>query len=583
MSLYRFLGQFIRQHWRAYFSAALMLFFVALLTVLIPRKIGQTVDAIVMQHMRGDALAKELLSLALMGMAIYVLRVGWRMQLFSASYRLGALLRLRLYQRLSVQSPAFFQAQRTGDLMALGTNDADAIELAAGEAALAGFDGATTFILVIATMLFVVDWRLAVAALLPFPLMAWAFMRITQRIHDASKMALDSFSDLNDHVQESIAGVRTLRGLGLEQKHAQTFAQLAQVAADTSLQAQRWEAAYEPAVGLSLTTAGALSLCVGAYLVWQHEISIGVLTAFTMYLGQLIWPMFAAGWVFSLLERGKAAWERLHPVLDQALAIQDLGAHPVAPKGALVFENLSFAYPNQQKMALQGINLVITPGQTIGIVGPTGAGKSSLIRLLLRQFEAQQGGVHWGGVAIADYRLSDLRSAMNWVPQEAFLFSASIAANIALAYPEASREQIQEVAQLAAIHEDIMRFPEGYDTPVGERGVTLSGGQKQRLAIARALLCERALLLLDDALSAVDADTESRILSHLQNLRGQRDCFSTVIVSHRLSAVAQADHIIVLRDGCIVEQGRHEDLLANGAWYLRQWQYQQLEASLECA
>ncbi len=583
MSLYQLIAQFIRQHWRQYVSAAVMLCMIAVLTVLIPRRVGMIIDGMVAGRFRQGGLLVELSWLAAMGFAIYFLRVGWRSQLFAASYQLGMQLRTRLYQRLSVQGAGFFQHQRTGDLMALGTNDADTIELAAGEAALAGFDGSMTFALVIGMMLFGVDWRLALAALLPFPFMAWAFKHITNKIHDASRDSLQRFSALNDHVQESLAGVRTLRALGLEQRSAAQFAELAEHASAASLSSQRWEAAYEPAVGLTLTAAGLLTLGTGGYLVWHGEMSIGTLTSFSIYLGQLIWPMFAAGWVLSLLERGKAAWARLEPVLTQDLSVNDDGELETSPQGTLHLEQLSFHYPGQARAALQDISLSIAPGQTVGIVGPTGAGKSSIIRLLLRQIETEQGRISWGGHRLAQYRLHALRQAINWVAQEPFLFSASVADNIALGNPAASRADVMHAAQLASVDEDIQRFPLGYDTLVGERGVTLSGGQKQRVAIARALLTASPLLLLDDALSAVDTQTETSILQHLAELRQEHPERSAVIVSHRLSAVVDADHILVLREGKIIEQGDHQALLEHNGWYATQWRYQQLEASLDAA
>lgn len=583
MSLYQLIAQFVRQHWRQYVSAAVMLLAIAILTVLIPRRVGMVIDGMVAGRFDRAGLLLELCWLTAMGLAIYFLRVGWRSQLFSASYQLGMQLRTRLYQRLSMQGAGFFQQQRTGDLMALGTNDTDTIELAAGEAALAGFDGSTTFGLVIGMMLLGVDWRLAVAALLPFPFMAWAFKVITNHIHDASRDSLDRFSQLNDHVQESLAGVRTLRALGLEQRSAARFAELAEQAAAASLSSQRWEAAYEPAVGLTLTAAGLLTLCVGGYLVWHGEMSIGKLTSFSMYLGLLIWPMFAAGWVLSLLERGKAAWARLEPVLTQDLSVKDDGELQTTPVGILRLNQVGFHYPGQAKAALQDINLSIAPGQTVGIVGPTGSGKSSIIRLLLRQIETGQGQVTWGSHALADYRLHTLRQAINWVAQEPFLFSATVADNISLGNPAASRAAIERAAKLAAVDDDIRRFPQGYDTLVGERGVTLSGGQKQRVAIARALLTASPLLLLDDALSAVDTQTETSILQHLAELRQEYPERSAVIVSHRLSAVADANRILVLRDGRIVEQGDHQTLLDLNGWYATQWRYQQLEASLDAA
>ena len=587
MSLNKLLAQFIKQHWQRYLAAGTMLLLVAIFTVWIPRRIGHVIDGLVAHRLTPNALLIELAWLIAMGLTIYFLRVGWRVQLFTASFQLGVDLRTRLYQRLSQQGPAFFQTQRTGDLMAMGTNDADAIEMASGEAALAGFDGSLTFALVIGIMILGVDWRLGLVALLPFPIMGWAFKHITHHVHEASRDSLDRFSKLNDQVQETLAGVRTLRALGLEQRSAAQFAELAEHAAAASLSAQRWEAAYEPAVGGALTAAGALALAMGGYLVWRNEMTIGALTSFTIYLGQLIWPMFAAGWVLALLERGKAAWARLEPVLSEELTILDQGTFDAEPVGAITFDNISFHYPGQQQAALSEVTLQIPAGHTVGIVGPTGAGKSSVVRLLMRQFEAQSGQLKWGGHALAEFRLQRLRNAINWVAQEPFLFSASIADNIALSRPTATREEIMHAAELAAVHDDIVRFPQGYDTPVGEKGVTLSGGQRQRVAIARALLTDSPLLLLDDALSAVDTDTETRILQHLASQRAiqktEQQDRSTVIVSHRLSAVAEADHIIVLRGGRISEQGTHEQLLNLDGWYASQWRYQQLEASLDAS
>lgn len=583
MSLSRLIGGFVRRHWRAYASSGLMLAGVAVCTVWVPRKIGAMIDGLAAHRLGEHDLWLQLAQLLGLGVAIYVLRVGWRLRLFAAAYQLGVDLRTRFYARLSAQGPAFYQKQRTGDLMALATNDIDAIEMAAGEAMLAGFDGSLTLVMVLAIMMLGVDWRLATIALLPFPLMALAFWRISSHIHTASTDSLKRFAALNDHVQESLSGVRTLRALGLEQRSAKQFGELAARASDASLVAQQWEAAYEPAVGLTLTAAGFLTLALGGYLVWHNELTIGALTAFTMYLGQLIWPMFAAGWVLSLIERGRAAWARLQPLLDAPLSVDDHGAVTTFKPGRLALDGVTYRYAGQDAPALAEVSMSLQAGQTLGLVGPTGAGKSTLLRVLLRQATPQHGHVTWSGHALADYKLATLRSAISWVPQESFLFSASIADNIALGRPGATRAQLEHAAHMAAIHEDILRFPQGYETHVGEKGITLSGGQRQRVAIARSLLAESSLLLLDDALSAVDTGTETRILEHLEELRREQPGRSAIIASHRLSAVAGADLIVVLRDGRIAESGSHDALLAADGWYASQWRYQQLEASLDAA
>ena len=581
MTLTSLIARYVRQNWRPYLLAALMLASVSALTVFIPRQVGHIVDAMAAGRLDNAELVRQLGWLVLAGMLIYFLRVAWRLQLFTASYRLGAELRTRLYARLCLQGPNFFHQHGTGDLMALATNDIDAVEMASGEAMLAGFDGTLTLIMVVAMMTLGIDWHLALVALLPFPFMAFAFWRISSHIHQASKDSLECFGKLNDHVQETLTGVRTLRALGLETRSATRFSELAENAASASLRAQRWEAAFEPAVGIALVIATILTLGLGGALIWQGRLTIGALTAFSMYLGQLIWPMFAAGWVLSLIERGRAAWGRLQPALDTPLSIDDHGTQTQLPTGALLFKGISFSYPGHQARPLSGIDVCVMAGQTLGVVGATGAGKSTLLRLILRQYTASEGRISWGAHALADYTLDTLHRSLSWVPQEPFLFSASIAENIGLAKANATRAEIENAARLACIDEDIARMPQGYDTPVGEKGVSLSGGQRQRVAIARALLADAALLLLDDALSAVDTQTETSILQHLQALRKGSRNKTTVIVSHRLSAVMDAEHILVLKDGRIHEQGDHASLIALGGWYAAQWRYQQLQASLD--
>jgi ATP-binding cassette subfamily B protein/ATP-binding cassette subfamily C protein/ATP-binding cassette subfamily B multidrug efflux pump len=411
MSLFHLIGRFLRRHWAAYASSGVMLAAIALLLVWIPRQIGHVVDGLASGSLAGSALLRELAWLAGAAVLIYFLRVSWRLRLYAAAYRLGVELREQLYERLTRQGADFYQGQRTGNLMALATNDIDAVEMAAGEAMLAGFDGTMTLVIVVAMMSIGVDWRLALFAILPFPLMGLAFWWISRHVHEASARALQCFGALNDQVQETLSGVRTLRALGLQAHSEREFQRLAGGASEASLDAQRWEAAYEPAVGFTFATATMLVLAVGGWLVWHQQLTVGQLTSFSMYLGQLIWPMFATGWVLSLMERGKAAWARLQPVLDAPLAVDDHGTVPAVTPGPLALRGACFRYGAHARPALDNVTLELRPGRTLGLVGPTGAGKSTLLKLLLRQHGPDAGQLRWNGVDLQDYTLAALRAA----------------------------------------------------------------------------------------------------------------------------------------------------------------------------
>ena len=569
---------FAARYWVNYGIAAAMLLTIVFLNAWIPKRVGELVDMLASRPGANKMLIASM-SLVVAAVIIYILRAGWRLFLFRAVLRLGIELRTSLYRQLMLQTAAFYQERSTGDLMAAATNDIDAIEAAAGEGALAGFDGTSTLVIMISVLVINVDWRLAIAVLLPFPIMALAFKYISDHIHKASKDSLDAFGKLNSHAQETLAGIRTVRAVGLIDRSEAEFAIHANQAASTSLRVQQWEAAYEPAVGNCLVFSTVISLSVGSWLVWQNQLSLGQLTSIGLYLGQLIWPMFALGYVMSLMQRGKAAWERLEPILNAPIQVIDAGTQTTISKAAITFKDVSFAHPGQAALALSKISIDLIAGQSLGVVGATGAGKSTLFKLLLRQWNPQDGDITWDGLPIDQLTLATLRQGIAWVAQEPFLFSATIAQNIALSKPDATLQEIIRAAQLAAVHDDIMRLSNGYQTPVGERGVTLSGGQKQRLAIARALLVQAPLLLLDDALSAVDTGTEAQILAHLRLARQQRGQ-SAIVISHRLSAVMDCDQIVVLRRGQVTERGSHTTLLALNGWYARQWQYQQLQTSL---
>lgn len=577
MSIFLQLAWFFRLEWRRYAIALSALACVAGLVMIPPWLTGRLVDAVASRSLDLSSLLLHCGGIVLVALVVYGLRVLWRIYLYSASFRLAALLRQRVYQHLSGLSPAFYQRFRTGDLMARATNDIEAVQMTAGEGVLALVDGLLSGVVVLSVMLFSISWKLTLAALLPWPAMAYLMYVYGNRLHHSFHAAQGRFSDLNDKVQESLSGIRVIKAFGREQAEDESFRAIARQTAEANLEVARTDSLYDPTIGLTIGVSYLLSVGFGAWLMVHDEITLGQLTSFTMYLGFLIWPMFAFGWTLNILERGRAAYRRIEELLETRDDIEDKGELEEPASVDLEFDIDSFSYPGASQPALRDIQVRVEAGTTLGIVGHTGSGKTSLIRLLLRLYEDERARVRIGGRDIRDYRLSSLRGRIACVPQDPFLFSATIAENIAMAKPDASRQDIERAARLAAVHEDIMRFPDGYDTLVGERGVTLSGGQKQRISIARALLQDAPILVLDDALSAVDMETERSILRHLREARQGR---TTLIVCHRLSAVEDAEQIIVLSHGHLIERGDHQSLLRQDGWYARMVDYQKLEQAV---
>ncbi|EKO3470075.1 ABC transporter ATP-binding protein [Vibrio fluvialis] len=575
MQLFQHLKWFFRQHRFTYALALSMLFAVAMLNMAVPWFIGHAIDKLLETR---DFSQAEFYLFALLGVSIlvYLLRYGWRRVLFGTSYQLGNILREQFYHRLLRQGQAFYNQHSTGDLMARATNDIDAVEMAAGEGILSGFDGLMTFILVLVMMFVFIDWQLAVLAILPFPFMGYGFYKLSNRIHHQFKDTLDSFSTLNEQAQQSVAGIRMIKSMGREAIEADKFERIAEQSAQSTYKVQRSEALFDPIIQLSLGAALLIALLMGGWQISSGNLTVGQLTSFTLYLSELIWPMYAFGWLMNILQRGNAAIGRLEELLNLPDSINDQGT--TEPAGyALAIEHVSFHYPETGQPSLSNISLQVGENRVLGIAGATGAGKSTLLHLLMRYWEAEQGSIEVSGIPIQSIPLPALRNLYAYVPQDAFLFSMSIMENIRIGRSQASDEDVHQAAKLAAIHDDILQFPEGYQTLVGERGVTLSGGQRQRISIARALISQAPILVLDDALSAVDIKTEKVIIEHLQQRREQ----TLIVVSHRLSAIERADEIVVLAHGEMIEKGTHRELIRQDGWYARMAAYQQMEQALE--
>ena len=568
---------FFAMKWPRYLVALIALASVSGLIMVPPWITGNIVDAIAEQRLTTDELLRQCGLIVVVAFVIYILRNVWRIALYGASFQLASLLRQRIYDHLCLMTPRFYQKHHTGDLMARATNDVNAVETTAGEGVLALFDGVLTGIVVLTVMVLTLSWKLTLLAMLPWPLMGYLMWRFTTELHHAFADAQQQFSRLNDLTQESLTGIRLIKAFGQQRHTAATYAAVAQRTTDANHRVAAIDAKYDPTIFIAVGASFLLTVGGGAWWIKQGELTVGELTTFTIYLGYLIWPMFAFGWVLNILERGAAAYQRIDQLLQTETDIPDHGNTATVADHRLTFAIRRYAHDDRGD-TLRAIHIDMPPASTLGIVGPTGAGKTTLLELLLRLRESDEAVISLSGHPLPAYRLDALRQEFGLVPQDPFLFSATIAENIALGHPESDLDAIRGAARLACIDDDILAFPDRYDTLVGERGITLSGGQKQRLAIARALLRDPPVMVLDDALSAVDVDTERRILTHLRQDRSGR---SNIIVSHRLSAVMDADRIIVLQQGGIAERGDHTALMNNNGWYAQMFRYQQIAQTLE--
>ncbi|MEH7113297.1 ABC transporter transmembrane domain-containing protein [Neobacillus niacini] len=579
MKVFLELGWFFKQEKKAYISGIFILLFVALLQLVPPRVIGVIAD-----HINDGTLTKGLLFewmaiLVAAGLGMYVLRFFWRIMIFGSAVKLSRQLRNRLYQHFTNMSPSFYQKRRTGDLMAHATNDLSAIQQTAGAGVLTLVDSLSTGGMVLLAMAFTISWKLTLICLIPMPFMAILTNWFGTMLHKTFYKAQEAFSDLNDKTQESISGIKVIKTFGQEKEDIEDFRKQSEDVVQKNIVVAKIDSLYDPTISIIVGISFFLAITFGSKYVLAGELSIGELISFTTYLGLLIWPMLAFGWLFNIVERGRASYDRVAALLREKSDITDKSdALDVVPSGGIHYEIENFTFPGEKEPLIKDISFSINRGETLGIVGKTGAGKTTLLKLLIREFEDYQGGITFGDHPLQKYKMEKLREAIGYVPQDHFLFSATVAENIAFTNPNAPREEIYNAAKLAYIHEDILQFTEGYETIVGERGVSLSGGQKQRISIARALMMNPEVLILDDSLSAVDAKTEEAILSAL---RKNRDGKTTIITSHRLSAIQHANLILVLDQGKVIERGTHEDLMVTGGWYKEMYLRQQLEELVE--
>lgn len=572
------LGWFFKAEWKRYTIAISLLIFVGVLEIIPPMLVGKSIDAIQLGTLTWEEMLQTLVILVGATVAAYLITYVWMNKLFGGAILVERKMRSRLMRHFLNMTPTFFERNRTGDLMARATNDLQALSQTAGFGILTLVDSTVWMLTLLVTMIAFVSWKLTLAAIIPLPIMAVLMNVYGKWIHVRFTAAQDAFGNMNDGVLETVSGIRVIRAYVQERAAQNNFAAVTQDVLDKNLAVVRIDALFEPTVKILVGASYLIGLGYGAYLVFHNELTIGGLVAFNVYLGMLIWPMFAIGELINVMQRGNASLDRVNETLAYRPDVPEVADAVVIDQPAQIeFQHVTFQYPTSPSPNLIDITFTLQKGETLGIVGRTGSGKTTLIKQLLREYPLGQGSITISGISIDRIDMDQLKKWFGYVPQEQFLFSRTIRSNIRFGKNRASEQELEEALNAAAFQKDLLHLPNGLETLVGEKGVALSGGQKQRVSIARALIADPPILLLDDAMSAVDARTEAEIIANIRRTRAGK---TTIIAAHRLSAIQHADQILVLDEGRIVERGTHDQLMESGGWYQEQYVRQQVEAKL---
>jgi ATP-binding cassette subfamily B multidrug efflux pump len=579
----RFLLAHLRPHALSLALGFVVLVGVDLIQLVIPRIIQKILDGLGSTAFDHARILRSTIVILLLAVVMVVLRFLWRLLIVKPSRRIEERMRNDLFGHIEKLSAPFFNRTRTGDLMALFVNDIGAIRMAAGMALIGLFDAVFMSAMSLGFMVATSPQLTAIVAA-PLPVVVLMFVKVGSLLQRRFTRVQESFSAISAHTQESFSGIRVIKSFAQERSEIGLLAQRCDAYVKDNLVLTRVWGLIFPVITLIASLSYVLLLLFGSRLIIQHDLTLGEFIAFTFYINLLIWPMIATGWVFNLFQRGFASAKRVLEVLDVApdvKVVTDRHGETRSLAGAIEFKGCSFRYAKDGKTALDAVTLSVPAGSSLGIIGRPGSGKTTLLSLLFHQYPIDRGALFIDGRDINDIPLKLLRQSFAYVPQDSFLFSDTIAANIGFAADRenASQDAIEHAATLADVHRDIMEFPKGYATRIGERGVTLSGGQKQRLAIARALMADHAnILLLDDALSSVDAVTEAQILRNIRTIIRQK---TSIVIAHRISTIRQCDSIIVLDSGAVIEQGIHDELAGQNGFYQKLYDLQRIKGSVE--
>ena len=579
MSSFQFIFQYIKKHKFQYLAGILTLFVVDFANLFIPQLTGTITDGLTAHTMDWNGVKSCLLAIFLLGLTLTIGRFLWRYFLFGASRSIERELRDTMFAHLDKMDVEYYNEHKTGDLMTRFTSDLNSIRMAIGPAIISLFDGTVMAVMVIFQMMIYVNVKLTLVALIPMFLISIGEIFYGKIMHPRYLARQEAVSDLTDFVQESFSGVRVIKAFVRERSECAAFARQNRNTMNKNLKVVGLLSVVMPLLDVIIGFSSLAALIYGGYMALIGEITLGRFVAFNQYINMLVWPMLACGDAINMFSQGAASIKRVKEVFDSKPEVSD--AKDVAPvdalKGEITLSHLTFIHHGHTEPTLKDISLNVPAGSTLAIIGRTGNGKSTLVNLLLHLYNAKSGMIFFDGRDINTIPLKTLRENIAYVPQDNFLFSDTLKANIAFGVEGEDMDAITEATQAACIHDSIALFPAGYDTIVGERGVTLSGGQKQRSSIARALMKDAPILILDDALSAVDTDTEEHIL---RNLKKNRAGKTTILIAHRISTIQNADMILVLDDGIAKELGTHEELMKLNGIYRDMFEKQQLEAAV---